>query len=81
MTLIKVRTARKRHRCTTRSYGCASTVQPGERYAQWAMPPGGELGALGWWHGVVCAPCSVGRPYAEQVLGKTEKESKWTRIP
>lgn len=55
LDLRAYRTARKPHRCDM--HGCRRTVQPGERYLRCSLPPGGDLGNVGWWSLNVCGPC------------------------
>jgi len=38
------RTARKEHRCAR----CGGIIKAGERYAVISIPPGGEMGYVGW---------------------------------
>jgi hypothetical protein len=40
----EVRTSRKVRRC----WRCRERIQPGQRYERHSLPPGGELGYLGW---------------------------------
>lgn len=38
------RTARKRHTCSQ----CRKPIEPGQRYIDSRLPPGGEMGYSGW---------------------------------
>lgn len=42
----EVRTSLKPRRC----WRCRKTIEPGRRYERHSLPPGGELGYLGWVH-------------------------------
>ena len=53
-----IRTARKAHRCDTRSHNCVGTIQPGKRYAYSSLPPNSEIGNREWWHARTCAACA-----------------------
>jgi len=71
-----IRTARARHRCTTRSSDCVGTIQPGDRYVYASFPPGGEMGLVGWGHMASCAPCEIayGRKHATALGGVSEAD-------
>jgi hypothetical protein len=71
---VKVRTARKRHRCD--GYPCpAKWIEPGERYEDHRLPPGGDAGYTHWVRHKVHAPtrpaagangCDLAGAYQEQ---------------
>jgi hypothetical protein len=69
-----IRTARRQHRCETRSHACVGAIQPGDRYVYASLPPGGEMGYLGWSHMASCAPCEIayGRKHADALGGVSE---------
>ena len=46
MFFTQIRTSRKLRKCER----CRKYIRPGERYARYSAPPGGELGNVGWWH-------------------------------
>lgn len=64
-----VRTARKTHHCDTQSHRCARTIQPGERYAHYSLPPNSDMGNEGWWTAKTCAACAIAydRPIAAEL--------------
>lgn len=51
------RTARKRHRCEDTACG-QRDIEPGTRYVELKLPPGGEMGNEHWWRMRVCVPCA-----------------------
>lgn len=50
------RTARKQHRCE--DYVCERRIEPGTRYVELKLPPGGEMGYEGWHRMRLCVPCA-----------------------
>jgi len=51
----RARTARKQHRCE--DYVCEHRIEPGERYIELKLPPGGDMGYTSWSLMRICVTC------------------------
>lgn len=54
----ELRTSRRTRRCAR----CRQTIGPGEQYLRLSLPPGGELGYLGWVREAEHIACEIDYP-------------------
>lgn len=55
--LYGVRTARRRVRCDGHMADERHWIEPGQEYVASALPPGSDIGNVGWWHHRYCMDC------------------------